>query len=798
MQQAHRPGNLKQSNKAHKSRHRSKRGIASAVKGKVNVKEIVRRNRHILKKDERRHQAMQIRKNKREEAFSKKRALGGIRNPPFLVCVVPLNAQLDVQSALVILKTCYEGIGVTQSDTGVLHISLPNFKQRFSFVCPEVGNDFALLDALKTADTVLFVSSALDEPVDEWGERVLALSMAQGMPTPVVVAMDIEGVHPKKRTSEKQNVQKLISKWLPEEKVMQLDKSCDGLNVLRRIGNQKRNIIHHREKRPYMLAEEVEYVPDAEGESGTLKLTGYLKGMPLNVNGLVHITGLGDFQMSRIDGVYDPHPLYLGKENVKGDTMDTDVTNSNSVVVLQVPDPVKQESLQAENIPDDMDAEQTWPTEEEIKQSNMDTRRSQVKKKQVKKVPKGWSDYQAAWIVESDAEDDGSVGGSDEDPDDDDEFMSCEEENSDKDADEEDNDFASVTESEVGPTDEKYDATIDAAEEHEMLQKLAAAREDQQFPDEVDTPQDVPAKERFMRYRGLESFRTSPWDPKENLPADFAKIFQFENYDRTRRRVYKELEESLVNMYGAYITIHVKDVRQDLWKVFHAANTKNPLSVFGLLPHEHKMSLMNVVLKRTGASDEPIKSKERLIFQVGYRRFIVNPIFSQHTNGSKHKYERFFQPATTCVASFFAPIQFSPSSVLCFKEKKNTDLQLVASGVLLSCNPDRLVIKRIVLSGHPYKVHKKSAVIRFMFFNRDDVVYFKPCKLRTKYGRTGHIKEPLGTHGHMKCVFDGQLKSQDTVLLNLYKRIFPKWNYENCIVTDRAGKGNDDMTIICK
>lgn len=31
-----------------------------------------------------------------------------------------------------------------------------------------------------------------------------------------------------------------------------------------------------------------------------------------------------------------------------------------------------------------------------------------------------------------------------------------------------------------------------------------------------------------------------------------------------------------------------------------------------------------------------------------------------------------------------------------------------------------------------------------MFFNRDDVVYFKPCKLRTKYGRTGHIKEALG------------------------------------------------------
>jgi pre-rRNA-processing protein TSR1 len=92
-----------------------------------------------------------------------------------------------------------------------------------------------------------------------------------------------------------------------------------------------------------------------------------------------------------------------------------------------------------------------------------------------------------------------------------------------------------------------------------------------------------------------------------------------------------------VLQYGFYITIHIKGVRQDLWKAFQSENSTAPLSVFGLLPHEHKMSVMNVVLKRTGVSDEPIKSKERLIFQVGYRRFIVNPVFSQHTNGNKHK-----------------------------------------------------------------------------------------------------------------------------------------------------------------
>jgi len=95
------------------------------------------------------------------------------------------------------------------------------------------------------------------------------------------------------------------------------------------------------------------------------------------------------------------------------------------------------------------------------------------------------------------------------------------------------------------------------------LTSFLEAHMEQLFPDEVDTPKDIPARVRFQKYRGLKSFRTSPWDPKENLPSDYARIFQFENFDRTCKRVMKD-----GNRKGALVSI-LSEIRVNLTtKVF--------------------------------------------------------------------------------------------------------------------------------------------------------------------------------------------------------------------------------------
>ncbi|XP_030747869.1 pre-rRNA-processing protein TSR1 homolog isoform X2 [Sitophilus oryzae] len=776
--QTHRPGPFKQSNKEHKhGRHRSKGSISLSNKGKVSVKTLSKKHKHELERAQRRNQSQQIRKNKRDEVLAKKRSLGGLDFAPIFACLVPLNKGFDPTTALSILTQCDEEGIVSKTSTGVTHLCIPRFKKRFSFVVPSGDNDFDVLDTLKVADTVIFLLSSVfsvednEDIIDKWGNNIITTALAQGLPTPLVVLTDLESVTPKKRNEYKQAIQKIVSKYLPEEKLMTLDKYSEGINILRKIGDQKRKSVLYRDRRPYLYGEEIEFVPESEGAVGTLKITGYLKGTPLSVNQLVHIPGLGDYQMLQIDAPNDPNKYTKNKAS-DPNAMVVETTTK----VLEISDPEKQESLDSENVPDAMDAEQTMPTDEDFQMANRD------EAKKVKKVPKGWSDYQAAWIPDDDAEFQNNEYSGDEEESEDDEFMDArsEEKSEYSDAEDEKKEFDTVTESEIAVNDDKYDQEMDMNAEQDDLNKLKEAKSDLMFPDEVDTPVDTPARIRFQKYRGLESFRTSPWDTKENLPSDYSRIFQFQNFDRTKKRILKEQENKDGALPGWYVTVHVKNVSELMWSSF--LKTKSPVILFGLFPHEHKMSVLNAVLKRTQDYGFPIKSKERVIFQCGFRRFITNPIFSQHTNGQKHKFERFFQPNSTTVATFYAPIQFPPAPILCYKQigEKYT---LVATGNLLSCNPDRLVIKRIVLSGHPFKIYKKSAVVRFMFFNRDDITYFKPCKLRTKMGRKGHIKEPLGTHGHMKCGFDGQLKSQDTVMLNLYKRVFPKWTYEDFLVS---------------
>jgi len=777
----HKPGPLKQQNKSHKhGRHRTKGEIGKADKGRVDVKGISRKNKRMMDKQQRRHQAKQIRKNKREEVIEQKRQLGIDHAPPHVIAIFTLSPLCNCEEAVENIVNSDDSI-VSFIKNNVKTIVSTRHRQRFTIICPPIGDLFSILDAAKIADSFLFLLPA-SGVLDDFSKKCLTCLIAQGLPSCIHAIQGLKNIAIKKQNDTKKNIHKQLEKWFPEIKLHPIDNGQEAGLVLRLLANQKQKRIFYRERRSYLLADQMENVCEGDDDKGIVKISGYVRGRPLSVNQLIYLPGVGEFQMKQIDMPKDPYSLK--KKRVNGNCMDEENTceMDEDIKIIATADPSKQQSLISEAEVDPMEGEQTWPTEEELKEADEAAAllaKDEEQGKIVKRIPKGMSEYQASWIVDEEGEDD-----DDDDDDDDDSDMDSDgdnnmAENPDDDDDDEvpdEQDFESMSVS--GTTianDENYDKNFDMDEEQRQLEKYRLEHENEMFPDEVDTPMDIPARERFQRYRGLKSFRTSPWDPKENLPLDYARIFQFQNFDRTKRKVIKEanrkIEEDDLALVGWYVTIHVCNVP----KVFvENWNSSQPLVIFGLLPHEQKMSVMHYTIKRHASFDAPIKSKERLIFHVGYRRFTSSTLFSQHTKGSKFKAERFLPHDTVTVATVYSPIFFPPSPVLVFTE----DHQLVATGTVLKSDPGRVVVKKIVLSGHPFKIHKKSSVVRYMFFSREDILWFKPVELFTKYGRRGNIKVPLGTHGHMKCVFDGQLKAQDTVCMNLYKRVYPKWTYD--------------------
>ena len=88
-------------------------------------------------------------------------------------------------------------------------------------------------------------------------------------------------------------------------------------------------------------------------------------------------------------------------------------------VLLAEPDPLSADSLVSTNDPDDLANEQTWPTEEEMNETGVQPEDDipeaveGTTPKRVRRIPKGMSEYQAAWIVDDDdeaTEEDGEHG----------------------------------------------------------------------------------------------------------------------------------------------------------------------------------------------------------------------------------------------------------------------------------------------------------------------------------------------------------------------------------------------------
>lgn len=206
------------------------------------------------------------------------------------------------------------------------------FKTSIQFINLPYRHLYATLDACKAADYVLFVLSDSVE-VDKWGEMLLRTLQAQGLPQVIACVGPSHSQEPSDTKSDTKSARQEVVKSLlsfvkyfvpSQTRVFDLagvsgasasssasSLATDTLTALRVLCEGKPADVRWRENRPWVLADDLVFNPQppanplqdesaAISDTGTLLVTGYVRGAPLSPDRLVHIPGYGDFQVEKV------------------------------------------------------------------------------------------------------------------------------------------------------------------------------------------------------------------------------------------------------------------------------------------------------------------------------------------------------------------------------------------------------------------------------------------------------------------------------------------------------------------
>lgn len=750
---------LKKDHKPFKSKHASKGSLKNQYKGKVE-KTIggSSKSLRVVSKLERKNLSKQLKEKKILESKLTRKLFEGASGAEKIVTVITLTQDISAASILAqlinALKENPEDVDAEFTAPLVVSVRLPRFKSNTKFILPDTQNLLAILDAAKVSDYVIFGLSAELEVDKEYGEQILRAIIAQGVASVVGVLPNLISAFPKKNLQQdiRQSLESFFRHFFPtEEKLYALESDSECLNCIRNIAQKFPKSVSWRDSRAYVLADSAHWQP-LEGENGYVVIEGTARGVGFNANRLVHLAGHGDFQVDRIEQI----------SKHKGDEDKWYNADENQETLEEL----NPEEIEMDNEYDDFDYDQNemgFKMEGKNYFGNGDNAGARKIR-----PPKGTSEYQSKWLL-----DDVLEGASDvEDEESDVEVMD--------DAEMEIENGATNTEyepTEAGDIQSEMFMDLTPEEEEEQLRQFRdLEKEDREFPDEMELAPTESAKQKFSEYRGIKSLGTCDWEWDEHdsqRPSIYSRLLRINNFRATRNKLHKDAIRDAQVTTGNKVRLFIKAPQYVLANVDVA---RSPFVVYSLLEHEHKLAVANFSFKSWEDYEEPVPSGEAIVVQYGFRRQVITPTFNQASNSANnvHKYERFAHYGDTCIATAIAPALFYNAPAIFFKQTSpDSPLVLLGQGTFLNCDHTRVMAERVVLTGHPVKIHKRLVTVRYMFFNAEDINWFKAVPLFTKSGRTGFIKESLGTHGYFKSTFDGRLSAQDVVAMALYRRVWP-------------------------
>ncbi|KAI0074040.1 DUF663-domain-containing protein [Panus rudis PR-1116 ss-1] len=274
------------------------------------------------------------------------------------------------------------------------------------------------------------------------------------------------------------------------------------------------------------------------------------------------------------------------------------------------------------------------------------------------------------------------------------------------------------------------------------------------------------------------------YDDPESVKMDFyeEKKEEMAKQLELNRQEFEDVDEearALVEGYrpGTYVRIELADVPCELIENF---DPSYPIIVGGLLPAEERFGYLQVRIKRHRWYTKTLKTNDPLIFSLGWRRFQSIPIYSLDDHSIRMRMLKYTPEHMHCYATFYGPVAI-PNTGFCAFNTLSGDVpgfRVAATGVVLDIDRSTKIVKKLKLTGVPYKIFKNTAFVKDMFNSALEVAKFEGANIRTVSGIRGQIKKALAKpEGAFRATFEDKVLMSDIIFLRAWYSIQPRKFY---------------------
>ncbi|KAL7804411.1 hypothetical protein V8C43DRAFT_267854 [Trichoderma afarasin] len=242
---------------------------------------------------------------------------------------------------------------------------------------------------------------------------------------------------------------------------------------------------------------------------------------------------------------------------------------------------------------------------------------------------------------------------------------------------------------------------------------------------------------------------------------------EFENLDE-RQRVAVEGYRA-----GKYAKLVLEGVPAEFVSRFDA---RLPIIVGGLSATEDRWGFVQVRIKRHRWHKKILKTNDPLIFSLGWRRFQTLPIYSISDSRTRNRMLKYTPEHMHCFGTVYAPLIAPNTGFVCFNSFSNSTpgFRIAATGTVLSVDESTEIVKKLKLTGSPYKIFKNTAFIKGMFNSALEIAKFEGASIKTVSGVRGQIKRALSKpEGHFRATFEDKILASDIVFLRAWYPIKP-------------------------